>query len=208
MESSGDRMTEEPPISNSAISASLMEQADDESGHRRRALQRAARAAWLWSEEAHALLEAGRSLTELSGVGPWIEQRIMRAFERSTEPANDPTRDGFLSIAEVNRVIALFPGWLQAPHGDLQVHATYSDGSLSLDAMAAASRALGRSYIAVTDHSASLKIARGMNEAKLMAQGERIQELNRRFQLDDSTPFVVLRSIEMDVLADGCRISR
>ncbi len=46
--------------------------------------------------------------------------------------------------------------------GDLHVHSNSSDGSFSIKEMAVAARALGREYIAVTDHSPGLGVARGL----------------------------------------------
>src|SRR5919106_1090414 len=48
-----------------ASSGLLWRAGDEESAHRGRALQQAARAARYWNEEARDLAEAGRSLTEL-----------------------------------------------------------------------------------------------------------------------------------------------
>jgi len=46
--------------------------------------------------------------------------------------------------------------------GDLQVHTTFSDGSLTLPDMVEEARSVGRSYVAITDHSQTLAIANGM----------------------------------------------
>ena len=94
------------------------------------------------------------------------------------------------------------PGWEATPHGDLQVHSTDSDGALSLADMASVARALGRTFIASTDHSKSLRIAHGMDEGQLAEHNSVIDELNSSFESSGDT-FRVLRSIEMDVLVDG-----
>lgn len=85
---------------------------------------------------------------------------------------------------------------------DLQVHTTDSDGSLPLAEVAGLARGLGRPYIAITDHSRSLRIAHGMDEARLAEQGRRIDALNGELAVEGTT-FRVLRSIEMDVFWDG-----
>jgi putative hydrolase len=94
------------------------------------------------------------------------------------------------------------PAWEGTPHADLQVHTTDSDGGLPLPEMAALARALGRPFIAITDHSKSLKIANGMDEERLAGQVARIDELNADLTVAGD-PFRVLRAIEMDVFADG-----
>src|SRR6202035_2735038 len=44
--------------------------------------------------------------------------------------------------------------------GELHAHSTSSDGSHSIEQMAAAARERGYQYLGITDHSQSLKIAR------------------------------------------------
>jgi putative hydrolase len=94
------------------------------------------------------------------------------------------------------------PDWERTPHADLQVHTTDSDGGLPLPEMTALARALGRPFMAITDHSKSLKIANGMDEERLAGQVLRIDELNAALR-DSGDAFRVLRSIEMDVFSDG-----
>ncbi len=81
--------------------------------------------------------------------------------------------------------------------GDLHTHTTWSDGRDTLDDMVAAARALGLRYLAISDHSKSLAMARGLDEDRVRAQWEAIDEINRRF--DD---IEVLKACEVDVLAD------
>jgi putative hydrolase len=190
-------------LSNGDLAELLWRAGDEEAAHRRRALHRASRAARYWSEEAGELAEAGRSLTELRAVGPWVAARIQAWLNDPPEmPEPDETRVGFLTLAEVRRALDAEPGWEGAPHADLQVHSTDSDGALPLRQIALLARDLGRSYVAITDHSQSLRIANGMDEERLADQIVRIDALNA--ELDEAgDPFRVLRSIEMDVFFDG-----
>jgi len=87
---------------------------------------------------------------------------------------------------------------LGSVRGDLHVHTTWSDGTASVEEMAEAARRLGLEYVAVTDHSKSLGIARGLDEARLRKQMAEIERLNRR--LDG---FTVLSGVECDIKADG-----
>jgi putative hydrolase len=189
--------------SNGDLAELLRRAGDEETDHRRRALHRAASAARFWSEEAVDLVEAGRSLTELRAVGPWVAERIHAWLEAPPEiPGPDETRRGFLTLAEVRAVLDAEPGWERTPHADLQVHTTDSDGALPLPEMVVAARALGRPFVAITDHSKSLTIANGMDEERLSDQGVRIDELNAGMA-SAGDPFRVLRSMEMDVFVDG-----
>jgi histidinol phosphatase-like PHP family hydrolase len=191
------------PLSNAAISELLWRAGDEESDHRRRALHRAGRAARHWPEEAADLVAAGRSLTELRSVGPWVAARIHAWLEAPPDvPEPDPTRAGYLTFAEVRRALDAAPVWGSVPCADLQVHTTDSDGALPLPDAAEVARSAGRPYVAITDHSKSLRIANGMDEERLADQVRRIDELNAGYAAA-GIPFTVLRSIEMDVFPDG-----
>jgi histidinol phosphatase-like PHP family hydrolase len=190
-------------LTNAAIGELLWRAGAEESDHRRQALQRAGRAARFWPEEAADVATAGRSLTELRAVGPWVAARI-HALLDAPPPLPDPddTRSGYLTMAQVRTILRAHPEWEATPHGDLQVHSTDSDGALPLRDMAMTARDLGRTFIACTDHSESLRIAHGMDEQGMRDQWRRIDELNADLASGDGG-FRVLRSVEMDVFVDG-----
>jgi putative hydrolase len=199
----GSRVTDTAPLSNGTLGELLWLAGVDEAGHRRQALERASRAARFWPEEAADVAESGRSLTELRSVGPWVAARIHAWLDAPpVAPEPDEKRSGYLTFAEVRRVLDADPAWEATPHGDLQVHSTYSDGTLELREMALIARDLGRTFTASTDHSKSLTIAGGMDEARLAEQGLRIDAINDELA-STGDPFRILRSIEMDVFVDG-----
>ena len=82
--------------------------------------------------------------------------------------------------------------------GDLHVHTDWSDGTDSLEAMVEAARARGYDYVAITDHSRGLGIARGLSLEQVRAQHEQIVALNRRV-----APFRVLHGAEVNIRGDG-----
>lgn len=82
--------------------------------------------------------------------------------------------------------------------GDLHVHTNWSDAAGSLEEMVEGARKKGYSYMAITDHSGSLKIANGLDAARLKKQVKEIEKLNQQF--DD---FTILTGVECDILADG-----
>ena len=190
-------------LSNADIAELLRHAGQEESGHRRRALDRASRAARFWAEEAFDVATGGRSLTELHGVGPWVGARIHAWLDAPPPvPDADETRHGFLTYARVRAVLDGAPEWEDSPHADLQVHTTDSDGSVPMRAMVSAARDRGRAFVAITDHSQSLRIANGMDDARLALQGLAIDRVNAAFD-GQGHAFRVLRSIEMDVFPDG-----
>ncbi len=82
--------------------------------------------------------------------------------------------------------------------GDLQMHSTHSDGSASIEEMARACAALGYEYMAITDHSQSLKIAHGLTPEQLREQRKEIEAVNKKLK-----GFRVLAGVEVDILGDG-----
>jgi DNA polymerase (family X) len=82
--------------------------------------------------------------------------------------------------------------------GDLHMHTEWSDGVNSIDEMARAARNKGYKYIAITDHSAGLGIARGLDTDKIKKQIEQIHELNQKY-----TDLRILSGLEVDIRANG-----
>jgi DNA polymerase (family 10) len=82
--------------------------------------------------------------------------------------------------------------------GDLHAHSTSSDGAHSIEQMAAAARDYGYEYLGITDHSQSLKIARGVSVEDVWKQIRFIDKLNSRLN-----GIRVLKSAEVDILSDG-----
>jgi DNA polymerase (family 10) len=82
--------------------------------------------------------------------------------------------------------------------GDLHMHTAETDGKASLEEMVAAAQERGLEYIAITDHSKRVSMARGLDAARLRAQWQQIDELNRRLR-----GFRVLKGIEVDILEKG-----
>lgn len=192
------------PLDNRGLVELLAREAEEPglADQRRRALRRAARAALAWPEEAHELHAAGRSLTELRYVGPWLASKL-RAWIESPPDALEPPalRRGFSTVAAANAYLAARPD-APALRGDLQTHTLDSDGTASVEAMAEAARAEGHEYLAITDHSQGLKIAHGMDESHLAAQGEAIARVNAALQAGGAR-LRVLRAIEMNLSPSG-----
>lgn len=80
--------------------------------------------------------------------------------------------------------------------GDLHCHTDWSDGTTGIDDMVRAARALGHEYLAITDHSPRLRVARGLSAERLREQIPLV-----RAQSDDQ--LTVLAGIEVDILDDG-----
>jgi histidinol phosphatase-like PHP family hydrolase len=186
-------------LTNAGIAELLAQRADDAEGHRKRAYQRAGRAAYMWPVEAAALVAEDRSPEELYGVGPSIAKRI-RDWVESDTPSPDPpeVRFGFLTLAEARAILDANPEFKQM-RGDLQMHTVYSDGNATVEEMAREGRELGYEYIAVTEHTKGLKIARGMDEEGFAAQSIEIDELNASLEGE----MRVIKAVEMNLNTTG-----
>lgn len=82
--------------------------------------------------------------------------------------------------------------------GDLHVHTNRSDGSHDFDELIAEARRRGYQYIAITDHSKGLGIARGLSREKLLEEVAQISALNRKLR-----GFKLLAGVEVDIRGDG-----
>jgi putative hydrolase len=193
------------PLTNRHIAELLSRAAasGEASEHGRRALRRAARAAFLWPDEAADLLARDRPLTELRFVGPWLARMIGDWMADGVEaPEPPPIRHGFETAAAAHARLAAAPEFAAALRGDLQVHTTDSDGSASIAEMARAADAHGHEYLAITDHSKGLKIAHGMDEERLARQADEIARVNDALAAKGAR-VRVLRAIEMNLSPDG-----
>lgn len=83
--------------------------------------------------------------------------------------------------------------------GDLHCHSRWSDGRDEIAAMVAKACSLGYQYLAITDHTAGLKVAHGLTAEDFAAQRAEIEGLR------PSLPpgFQLLQGAEVNILADG-----
>jgi DNA polymerase (family 10) len=82
--------------------------------------------------------------------------------------------------------------------GDLHAHTKATDGHAGLKEMAESAKARGYDYLAITDHSKKVSIARGLDAGRLARQIEQIDQLNGELR-----DIVLLKGIEVDILKDG-----
>lgn len=124
------------------------------------------------------------------------EEDIYMALGLSFIPPEMREDRGEIALAMENRL----PDLVEAGQirGDLHVHSNWSDGGNSIEELVGKAREKGYDYIAITDHSRSLKVARGLSVEQLLKQQEYIAALNR-----DLKGFTVLTGIEVDILSNG-----
>lgn len=154
-------------------------------------------------ERAGAL---GRAVPEAAAVGVAAAPADARDLADETAvyarlglpliPAELREGRGEIAAALTGRLPRLIePGDLR---GDLHTHSTWSDGHDSIETMARTARSLGREYIAVSDHSQSLGVARGLTLERLAEQQAEIAAV------EAALPGLrLLRSVELDIRSDG-----
>jgi len=82
--------------------------------------------------------------------------------------------------------------------GDLHVHTAYSDGANTIEQMAKSCKNRGYEYVALTDHSESLKIANGLSVNDLNSKKKEIDKINRKIG-----KFTLLYGTEVEIDSQG-----
>jgi DNA polymerase (family 10) len=77
-------------------------------------------------------------------------------------------------------------------------HSNWSDGQNTIEEMAVECIRLNLQYLVISDHSKIATYANGLNEERVKAQHQYIDELNKKL-----SPFKIYKSIECDILNDG-----
>ena len=83
--------------------------------------------------------------------------------------------------------------------GDLHMHTTYTDGEASIEQMVQGAFERGLHYIAITDHSKRVSIARGLDDEQVLKQWKEVDRIAK----DWEEKITVFKGIECDILEDG-----
>lgn len=171
--------------------AYLIERAGGQS-RKATAFRRAADALASLDPAERARRDRDRTWAELPGIGDTTAKVIAQASAGLVPDYLVRTREEAASFdAEAGPL-------LDAVRGELHAHTDASDGYAPLADMVDAARALGREYLAITDHSPNLTVARGLDAGRLRAQLAAITALNA-----EVAPFRILTGIETDILDEG-----
>ena len=124
------------------------------------------------------------------------EEEIYRTLNLAFIPPELREDRGEIELAAKNKL----PRIVESTdiRGDLHVHSQYSDGSLSIEKIAESAKNLGYEYIAVCDHSQSVKYANGLSPERLRNQIDEIDSINRHLK-----GIKILKGTEVDILQDG-----
>src|SRR6266851_3262892 len=103
---------------------------------------------------------------------------------------------GEIEAAEAHKLPQLIT--LKDMKGDLQMHTTASDGKNSIEEMAEAAKALGHTYIAITDHSKAVTVANGLDEKRMVQHIKKLRAADEK-----GLGIRVFVGSEVDILKDG-----
>ncbi len=123
------------------------------------------------------------------------EEEVYAALDLPWIPPEIREDQGEVELAEKRRLPRLVE--LGDIRGDLQMHTRWSDGSDSAEAMARAARERGYEYIAITDHSRSLKFAGGVTIDELREHARQVRKIA------DRVGIAILMGTECEVHPDG-----
>ena len=161
--------------------------------YRVQAYRKAADAVAALSGAERARRERDASWGEVAGIGPKTATVIKEAVAGGVPDYLAGLREaGATPLADGGELI-------KDLRGDLHTHTTWSDGGSPLEEMVEVARGLGLTYLAITDHSPRLKVARGLSAERLTEQIGVIDSINAEL----AGEFRVLRGIEVDILDDG-----
>jgi DNA polymerase (family 10) len=124
------------------------------------------------------------------------EEQVFKALGLEWIPPELREDRGEVEAAERGALPALVD--LKDIRGDLHTHTTATDGAATVEEMAAAAQARGYQYLAITEHSKAVTVARGLNESALGRHAEHIRKVGAGLK-----DFWLLAGIEVDILKDG-----
>jgi DNA polymerase (family 10) len=128
-------------------------------------------------------------------VGGKTEEEVYASLKLAWVPPEIREAQGEIDLAQRGALPPLVS--LADVRGDLHMHTTWSDGDDTAEAMARAAKARGYEYIAITDHSRSLKFAGGVTVDDLRAHARAIKKLR------DEVGMAIFIGSEVDILPDG-----
>ncbi|MFE3609819.1 PHP domain-containing protein [Streptomyces goshikiensis] len=138
------------------------------------------------------------TLEAVKGIGPKTAQVVREALAGEIPAYLQGLEDEVAAHPEGPPATPAALALRAALRGDCHLHSEWSDGGSPIEAMGRTAAELGHDWAVLTDHSPSLKVARGLTPGRLREQLDAVAELNAGW-----APFRLLTGIECDILADG-----
>ncbi len=130
------------------------------------------------------LVAGGREEDVFSQVGLAYIEPELRENQGEIEAAREGNLPDLIKLDDIR--------------GDLHTHTKATDGQMSVEEMARAAMKKGYEYIAITDHSKKVTVAKGLDADRLREEIKEINSINKKLK-----GITILKSIELDILEDG-----
>jgi DNA polymerase (family 10) len=129
-------------------------------------------------------------------VAGHTEEEVYRSVGLSWIPPELREARNEIELAQDGRLPKLLN--LEDVRGDLHMHTTATDGRSSIAEMIRGAKARGYKYIAITDHSKRVTMAKGFDSARLRRHWKEIEKAAANVK-----GITVLRGVELDILENG-----
>jgi DNA polymerase (family X) len=147
-------------------------------------------------------------------VAGFTEEEVYQALDLDWIPPEMRENTGEIEIAKKRGSL---PSLIKYDDlkGDLQVHSNNTDGTMSIEDMSLAAKGkFGLEYVAITDHTKSLKLTNGLDEKQILDQANKIAEINDKIKMNQHIQdqknhqillnnFRILSSAEVNIMKDG-----
>jgi DNA polymerase (family 10) len=147
-------------------------------------------------------------------VAGFTEEEVYQALDLDWIPPEMRENTGEIEIAKKRGSL---PSLIKYDDlkGDLQVHSNNTDGTMSIEDMSLAAKdKFGLEYVAITDHTKSLKLTNGLDEKQILDQANKITEINDKIKMNQHIQdqknhqkllnnFRILSSAEVNIMKDG-----
>lgn len=142
-------------------------------------------------------LEAWQTATQWNAGATYVnEEAIFIAVGLPFIPAYQREETKMIDTAKAGKMsVPIQPADIT---GIIHCHSNWSDGVHTLEQMAVAAKDRGLQYLVISDHSKTAFYANGLQEDRIRAQQQQVDELNAKL-----APFKIFKSIESDILNDG-----
>ena len=124
------------------------------------------------------------------------EEEIYKKLGLAYIPPEMREDRGEVALAKADKIPRLVE--VKDIRGDLHCHSDWTDGTAPIADMAAAAKARGYEYMALTDHSRRQTMSHGLDPARVTKELHEIDKLNAKIK-----GITVLKGIEVDILKDG-----
>ncbi len=148
------------------------------------------------SKEHNSALEVLAKQRNYKLTNRATEEEIYSALGLKWIPPELRVNKGEIETSRLNKLPTLIS--YKDLKGDLQTQTDWTDGKHSIKQMAEAAKKIGLEYIAITDHTHTLKITNGNDDKRLLAQMEEIDRVQK-----EVGGIKILKGAEVNILADG-----